>query len=309
MKFNFKKVSSILASAAMLGSTIGIAAAAAYPAPFVSGSMSDVAIVVGTTGAQTDFTAATDIGTNLNTALSGQAATGGAVTITGETYPLFTSSSKLYLNSTLNSNRETVTASNLPIVLKDGTFEGDTSTTYEQRITVGNNPVVKYAKQPTSDDDPVAGLGIGTSANTQYVYNASVIFGANIDFVDADSKGQDIELFGGKFTIGSATTTTKLILYKSSKKLYLDSTSNPSETVEIAGATYTVDLVAASDTSATVKITDSSGKADQKEINEAASKKVNGVSIAVQTADETNLKLSASIIAGSDKMTLSVSSM
>ena len=305
MKFNFKKVSSILASAAMLGSTIGIAAAAAYPAPFVSGSTSDVAIVVGTTGAQTDFTAATDIGTNLNTALSGQAASGGAVTITGETYPLFTSSSKLYLNSTLNANRETVTASNLPIVLKDGSFEGDVSTTYEQRITVGSNPVVAYAKQPTNDDDPVAGLKIGTSANTQYVYNATVIFGTPINFTHADTKGQDLNLFGSTFTVGSATTTTKLILFKSSKKLYLDSTSNPSETTEIAGATYTVDLVAASDTSATIKVTDSTGKSEQKEVNEAASKKINGVEVAVNTADESTAlnKNSAEVVVGASRIT------
>ena len=41
-----------------------------------------------------------------------------------------------------------------------------------------------------------------------------------------------------------------------------------------------------------------------KEINEAASKTVNGVTIAVTNADETNIKLSATVVAGSDKITL-----
>ena len=35
MKFNFKKIGSIIASSVMLASTIGFAAAANYPAPFV----------------------------------------------------------------------------------------------------------------------------------------------------------------------------------------------------------------------------------------------------------------------------------
>ena len=47
MKFNFKKVASVLASVVLLGSTVGIAAAANYPAPFVSGGVADLAVVVG----------------------------------------------------------------------------------------------------------------------------------------------------------------------------------------------------------------------------------------------------------------------
>ena len=42
MKFDFKKITSVLASAVMLGSTIGIAAAANYPSPFIVGGSADV---------------------------------------------------------------------------------------------------------------------------------------------------------------------------------------------------------------------------------------------------------------------------
>ena len=45
---NFKKISAITGSALMLGMTMGVAAAANYPAPFVSGGAANVAIVYGT---------------------------------------------------------------------------------------------------------------------------------------------------------------------------------------------------------------------------------------------------------------------
>jgi len=48
MKFNFRKISAIAVSALMTGMTMGVAAAANYPAPFVSGGSPNVAIVYGT---------------------------------------------------------------------------------------------------------------------------------------------------------------------------------------------------------------------------------------------------------------------
>lgn len=65
MKFNFRKISAIATSVLMTGMTMAGAAAASYPAPFVSGSTADVAIVYGANAAQTDLTAATNIQTNL----------------------------------------------------------------------------------------------------------------------------------------------------------------------------------------------------------------------------------------------------
>ncbi|MBU4116459.1 MAG: hypothetical protein KKG94_01810, partial [Nanoarchaeota archaeon] len=48
MKFNFRKISAIGASALLTGMTLGVAAAANYPAPFVVGGSADVAVVYGT---------------------------------------------------------------------------------------------------------------------------------------------------------------------------------------------------------------------------------------------------------------------
>ena len=48
MRFNFKKISAIATGVLLAGMTMGVAAAANYPAPFVEDSTADVAIVYGT---------------------------------------------------------------------------------------------------------------------------------------------------------------------------------------------------------------------------------------------------------------------
>ena len=73
MKYLFKKIGSILASTAMLTSTVALAAAANFPAPFVSGGGASVAVVHGgANAAYTDLVAVTDISSYLSTRLAEQ---------------------------------------------------------------------------------------------------------------------------------------------------------------------------------------------------------------------------------------------
>src|SRR3989344_8954783 len=76
MYINFKKIASVLASAVMIGSTVGIAAAA-YPAPFVKSSGADVAVVWGA-NAPLDLAAVVDITNDLQYRLAQQTSTGGS---------------------------------------------------------------------------------------------------------------------------------------------------------------------------------------------------------------------------------------
>jgi hypothetical protein len=76
MKMNIKKVATVLGSALMLGSTIGMAAAASYSAPFVSNGAANVAIVVGSNAALSDGLAATAIASDLAADLAAQIASG-----------------------------------------------------------------------------------------------------------------------------------------------------------------------------------------------------------------------------------------
>lgn len=75
MRFNFKKIASVLASAAMLGSTVGMAAAASYPDPFVKGGVANVAIVLGASSAPIDTIASIDLSASLQEELAKQTAT------------------------------------------------------------------------------------------------------------------------------------------------------------------------------------------------------------------------------------------
>lgn len=305
MKLNFRKIVSVLTSVAMLGSTVGIAAAANYPAPFISGGVADVAVVVGASAASSDYLAAIDLGQNLQVALASQTATSGttsAGSVSGEAAPLFSGGTKLYINDTLNAVKSVVTKSELATVLKDGSFSGNVDATYVQTISIGGSPIIKFDKQPTSSNDPATMLVLQTTT-ANYNYNASVTFNKAVNFTHADSKGETLTLFGTPFTIASSTDSTNLVLFKSATKVSLTSDS-PTTEITVGGKTYTVELVSSSDTAATVKVTDSTGASETKEISENASKKVQGVTIAVTTADETNLKLSATLIVGAEKYTL-----
>lgn len=306
MKFNFRKIASVLASAVLIGSTIGIAAAANYPAPFVAGGNADVAVVYGSSAASSDFIAAANIASNLQYQLAKQTATTGSTgtgSVSGESTPLFTGSTKIYVNSTINSVKSVATKTELPTILADGSFSGNVDASYTQTITYGSNPRVEYGRQPTSSDEPHYGLTL-TTGNSNYMYNASVTFNKAVNFTNADSKNQQLTLFGQQFTVGSATTNANLVLLKSATPLNFDSSGTTSQEVTIDGAKYTVELVSASTTTATIKVTDAAGVSEQKEITEGYSKKVNGVTVAVNTADSNNLKYTASIVAGSDKVTL-----
>jgi hypothetical protein len=305
MRLNFRKVSAIAASALMVGMTMGVAAAATYyPQPFVSGSGSDVAVIYGTgDGVSTlDLVQAGNIQANLQSNLGGSS--GGATgSINGEAAPLFSDGTKIYIADSLSKVKSILTESDLPVLLADGSFSGNVDSTYTQTIVIGSYSNITYAKQPTSSDDPNLAIQIGSSA-TNYAYNMTVTFNKVINFSSADSEGEEVSLFGIDYTVGADTDGTNLVLLQSAEKVSLSS-DGPTADVTVGGKEYTIELVSASDTTASIKVTDkATGASEQKEVTEASSKKIKGISVAVTTADENNLKYSASLVAGTEKVTL-----
>ncbi|MHA1138551.1 MAG: hypothetical protein ACTSSE_18905, partial [Candidatus Thorarchaeota archaeon] len=268
----------------------------------------DVAIVYGTGAGVSaiDVVSAGNIQSNLQSYM-GSSGGATAATVTGEAYPLFTSSSKIYMNDSLNAVRSTLTDTELPTVLADGTFEGDETRDFTQTIKVGSTPRLVFGNHPTSDDDPVVAFSTGTST-ANVMYNLTVTFDGAVNFTDSDSIGESMTLFGRDYTVGAGTTTSKLYLYESSETVALSiGGADPSSTtVTVEGSEYTVELVSATDTTATIKVTDSSGASQSKEITEDDSKRVQGVDVAVDLADEdtaTN-RLLAQITVGANKILL-----
>lgn len=311
MKFNFKKISALATSALMIGMTAGIAAAANYPAPFVQSGASNVAIVVGSAADALDGIQASAINNDLHSRIGGASTSSTSSSVSGEAYALFTSASKIYLNSSissgLSSGETTITKSYLPTVLADGDFDGDVSTVITQLITLKTGPLLKFAQLPTDDEDPVIGFDIGESADSDPIYNMTILFDQAVNFTSSDTIGESMVVFGKQYTVGAGTTTTKLYLYESSETvdLSIGGDDPSSATVTVGTATYTIDLVSASDTDATIKVTDSSGASQTKTISEDASKKVQGIDVAVNLADETtNYGLKAQITVGANKVML-----
>jgi len=304
MKFNFRKISAMAASVLVAGMSIGVAAAANYPAPFVQGGVASVAVVYGTGSgvSNLDLVQAGNIQSNLQSQM-GATSTGTGATTSGETAQLFSGGTKIYLNDSLNTVKNVLTKSDLPTVLSDETFSGNVDASITQQITLGSNPKVTYKKQPTTDDEPNFALEVSTST-TNYIYQASATMSKAVSFNHSDSEGQSLTLFGQKFTVSADTDGTSIVLLQSAEKLNLDSDTSPSQEVTVGGETYTIELISASDDSATIKVIDSAGNSDSREVNQADSKKINGLTVAVTNADENNLKFSASIIAGSEKLTL-----
>lgn len=77
----------------------------------------------------------------------------------------------------------------------------------------------------------------------------------------------------------------------------LNSENKPLVPIEFSGKMYKIELVSASDTKATIKVTNSSGNSDTKEVSEGLLPElIQGLTIKVYSADEANLKLSAELI-------------
>jgi hypothetical protein len=173
MKFNFKKITSVLASAVMLGSTFGFAAAATYPAPFVQGGDANVGIITGEAAANSDYIAAVNLGSNLQAELAKQTATTGSSTAgtSGEGVNLATPTRSIYYADSINAALTTITDSELPNVLADGEVSDLTGTTYSytQTITVGDT-VSTFDTSGGDLGDPTLYLEVGTTA-TDPMYN------------------------------------------------------------------------------------------------------------------------------------------
>ena len=290
MRKTFKKILTILGGALMIGSTIGMAAAVNYPAPFGVGN---TAIVY---GSQLDAASATEISNNL-----GLLAGSGQVTVDDTAISLSSGSTKVWLNTSMNTAKTVLTKSDLPAVLDDFTFSGNVESKMTSTLSIGTNKVT-FAKQPTSNVDPVIGITMGSS-KTDPLYNLSVSMPA-VAFNNSLSEGESITLFGNQFVVSTATDATSLVLFSSAEEVELSvGGTNPStKTVTIGGVSYEIGLVTGSSTtSATISVNGVS-----KQVNAGSSKKISGVDIALKSVTESTAlsKIDATILVGSEKITL-----
>ena len=221
MKFNFKKISAIASSILLTGMTMGIAAAANYPAPFVSGGTADVAIVYGTGAGVSalDLVQAGNIQSNLQSKMGAASGTTSTATVSGgDSVLLAKSSDHLNLGDTWGVFTGTITKTNLPTLLADGTYVASDNDefNYEQKITLGT-PTLSHFRD--SDYESLVGLdtktptiGFNISSNT-YIMNYTLDFTQDAesdisggDLVDIE--GSDIPLLGKTYYVSDLANGT-----------------------------------------------------------------------------------------------------
>ena len=255
MIFDFKKIASAAASTLMIGSTIAVAAAANFPAPFVSGSTSDVAIVY---GHNFDLGAVTDITTSLSSSLSSGTGTSAGTTPTGGDFvQLDKSSDRLNLGNALNGPfGSTVDDDDLPKLFADGTYKADDNDEfdYEQTLTLGSTAMSHFRD---SDYESLAGLSTRTPTVGFRVTSGTLMTNYTLDFLsDAESdvtsgdlediEGSDLPLFGKTFYVSDAKNGTTANYF--GKFILLDSATTgivsegETQTLVVNGKSYDVGL-------------------------------------------------------------------
>jgi len=221
MKFNFSKITSVLTSAVMISSTIGLAAAANFPSPFVQNGSPDVAVVYGTnSAANTDLAAVADIQSVLSAELAEQTASGDTeTTVTGgDSVRLAKSSNELNLGNTLSGVfGVTVDDDDLEDLLADGVYTNDENEEFEfeQKITLAPLTLEHFSDSSYNDKEPT--IGFHLKDNT-FVLNYTLDFTTDVE-TDLDSSGDwadiettDLPLFGKLYYVSSADNDTLLLL-------------------------------------------------------------------------------------------------
>jgi hypothetical protein len=248
VKFNFRKIASVLASTVMLSSTVALAAAANFPSPFVKSGVADVAVVYGSTAAQTDLVAATDITTELNSAL----VTAGAATSVsgGDFVKLERSTDKFNLGNEMDDFYTNLDDEELSSVLKSGVYTSDDNEEFdfEQSLTFAGGIGLEHFTDSELDENEVPVIGFDLNGGDP-VLNYTLEF---TDPVDAGAwttgnslETSDITMLGRNYYVISARNTTatnhKITLLDSANSATI--TEGETLSMSVGGNAYDVSIV------------------------------------------------------------------
>jgi len=213
MRFNFRKIASVLASAVMIGGTAGTALAANYPAPFVVGGAADAAIIVtsgGHAGAVIDWDAVFSLQQDLQSLVTTTAATTTTTTTGGDSYKIERASTKFQLGKgILDIVSGTVTDTDMPNLLADGTFldSDNNEKDYTQKIVLANLSLGMFDDNDYAEDTPTVGMQI-SSGNPVLNYTLTFTDQPAWDKLET----ANIKLLGKEYYILDANTPTNTSL-------------------------------------------------------------------------------------------------
>lgn len=313
-----------MTSAVMAVSTVGFAAAANYPAPFVVGSSANVAVVYGANALPTDAVQAGNIQTNLQSQLGGGTTSITTTCAGGDCYLYEMASTKLNLNDTLRGVKSSALDDvELPNVLADGTYVAGDSNSYgyNQEISIwDSDATLQYAPFADKDfDDKKPHVGIHIDKN-DYVMNYTVSWKKSPES-DVDSAGrlEDFEnskltMLGKEYTILNAYNASvnsnrmKLELMGGAVVSSVNRDESVSHTLD--GATYTIRPAYIADTTCKLCVSIDGGaeEACSVELEKGETTKLsNGIQLGVRAinyASKSGTIDSVDFSLGAEKLTL-----
>ena len=239
MKTMFRKALTVLGSTALLGATVGVAAAASYPEPFTS----NTAIVTGANAAPSDLVAATGIKSDLDAESTGSTTTTTAEG--GEVFSLGKSSDEFQLGYNLGSVFTSLDDNDMTDFLADGNYDdGDIDEDYTQIITLGTSPNLGLFADTTYDDDKTPTIG--------FHFDDDLVLSYTLEFDTAltdysDLESTDMPLMGREYFVLSAGSSTLDLLDSAESTIVTEGT-----TVEIDGKDVSIEYITA--TSAKFKV-------------------------------------------------------
>jgi hypothetical protein len=224
MRTIFRKAMTVLGSVALIGSTIGAAAAANFPSPFTSNS----AIVVGNGAAPSDLVAATSIASTINEDYVGSSVGTSTTVSDGDSYKFEKSSTKFHLGDTITGVvSSTLDEDEMPILLNDGTYVDSSNDEfdYTQTITMAASRLVMFEDNDYAADEPTIGFHLSSGDD---VLTYTISFNDEPDFDDMEST--DLNLMGRDYYVLSADYQEITLL------------DSASDTILAEGETATLDV-------------------------------------------------------------------
>lgn len=207
MKINFKKIATVLGSAVLIGSTLGMAAAANYPQPFSEGA----AIVYGSQGSLSDVAAAANIGSNLAVANT-VSTVSGSTTTGGDSFKIEKTSTKFQYGMGINQIESTLDKKDLPTLLADGTYldANNDEFEYKQTVALANLTLGLFDDDAYKRDTPTVGFSVPEGTN---VLNYTLDFTDTVNWTNLQST--ELPILGKKYYVLSTSSNTTLTLLDS----------------------------------------------------------------------------------------------
>lgn len=254
MKFNFRRIASVLASVTMVASTVAIAAAANFPAPFVTNGHPNVAIVYGSNSAAVaDLQATTTISDKLATFVTGSSSSGSGAPTGGDFVKLEKTNNKFNLGENPTDVYPKLTSDELPVILSDDTYTNVDGNDYDytQTLQFGSDLQMKwFANSDFNEDAPEVGFDLADGnhiANYTLEFDTSVATGA--DFVNL--KDTDINILGKTFYISDAGASSLTLLDTANSVMVTEGTAS---SVNVGGTNYDIEIVDIDSSSVILKV-------------------------------------------------------